>query len=592
MLLVWLFSATTRLYVATITEIVALTRPYPSTCRHPSFAMNQFAAVFALLALLVGGIAPASAQTAPAAPPPKTVAGKLSTDPAQFMADVQLMMAATNNAAGKATGSRLQQIWASNKLTSSQQARIVALSQTMQNKKFRARPHFEDFFGALVGAATIAKLTDTQVDQYLEVLGKTLDNEAVTETAKFLVYSNRLLSTGYLYKSGYNNLRATGAAISFAYTPIAAPVSNLEFGAPAPAPKEEELPAAPKPTVKPAAKPAVKVAPKPAAKKKKSSSGWDTADLWSSPSGGGWGNDDGWGKASDDGWGAPVKKKTPAKPASKAPAKPATAAKPAPAKETPVASADFNDPAPGSFEPSASYDTYLAPPARGAVIVLKDAELTMASSGDSVTLHKVSGSAVPNTTRFIATGGQLTWSVNGNPVTADMTGFDFDLTKPEFTADPVTVTYPAVLEAPVKGALSYKCTRRKPGATDNGYPRFISLTNNARIKTLGDNIKYQGGISMAGNKLLSAALDGSLSSLTVSMEGQPKFHASSRAYVLGDSVISANRAAVTIFEGKTDSLSHPGVALKYNKTKQLLKLSREDGMFKNTPYTDTYSTLR
>ena len=66
--------------------------------------------------------------------------------------------------------------------------------------------------------------------------------------------------------------------------------------------------------------------------------------------------------------------------------------------------------------------------------------------------------------------------------------FDFDMTKPEFTAQPVTLTYPYLLEAPVKGALSYKSLRRKPGQTDTGYPRFISLTNDARIKNLGQNI--------------------------------------------------------------------------------------------------------
>ncbi|OGX82640.1 hypothetical protein BEN47_04510 [Hymenobacter lapidarius] len=547
----------------------------------------------------LGGYSVAQAQTkapapkaavpvgAPAAAPPYRV-GTLSKEPAQYMLDVQSMMAATNNAAARATAARLKELWGTNRLTSSQQARIVALSQTMLAKKFRPRPHFESLFGAIIGGATTAKLSDQQMDQYLDVFGQTLEKEAPKETEKFLFSTNRFLNGGYLFRSGYSSLRAVGGTVSFAYSPIAAPVSNLEFGVSAPAPKDEPLPAAKPAAKKPvvAAKAPVKAAPKPAPKKKASSSGWDTADMWSSPSGGGWGD--------DDGWGAPVKKKAPAKKplaTTKAPTKAApAAAKAAPA--APVAtSTDFDDPLP-SFTPSAlPYEDYLAPPARGAVLVVKDADIYMGTKGDSVVLKKVSGTAVPNSGRFIATGGQLAWTVKSNPVTADLGGFDFAMNKPELTAQPVTLTYPAVLEAPVKGALSYKNVRRKPGATETGYPRFISLTNDARIKNLGENIQYRGGISMAGASVLSAALDGSLSNLTVSLDGKPKFKAASRAYVLGDSLITASRAAITIYQGAKDSVTHPGAQLKYAKGKQQLKLAREDGLYKNTPYSDSYHQM-
>ncbi|GAB3581458.1 hypothetical protein [Hymenobacter daeguensis] len=562
--------------------------------------MKQIAVLFtAWLGLLLSPLPAAQAQTRPtgtpaaapgAAAPPRYQPGKLSTDPAQYMTDVQAMMASTNNANAKAVAARLKELWGSNRLTSSQQARIVALSQTMLAKKFKPRPHFELLFGSIVSGATVAKLSDAQMDQFLDVLGQTLDKEAPQETEKFIVSTNRFLNGGYLYRSGYNSLRAAGGTVSFAYSPIAAPAGNFDFGAPAPAPKEEPLPAAPKPVAKKpvAAKPAAaKPAPKPAPKKKASSSGWDTADLWSSPSGGGWGD--------DDGWGAPVKKKAPAKKpaatAAKTPAKATPgAAAPATAAEPVAKSSDFDAPA-ASFTPAATYDDYLAPPARGAVIVVKDADLFMSTAGDSVVLKKVSGTVVPNTSRFIATGGQLAWTVKNNPVTADLAGFDFDFTKPEFTAQPVTLTYAAVLEAPVKGALSYKSVRRKPGAPDTGYPRFISLTNDAVIKNLGDNIKYRGGLSMAGGKVLSAALDGSLSNITVSLDGKPKFKAASRAYVLSDSLITANRAAVTIYEGAKDSITHPGAQLKYLKGKQQLKLTREEGLYKNTPYSDSYHQM-
>lgn len=558
--------------------------------------MKQFAVIAGLWASLFGLTLSAAGQAAPpaapgrAAPPaaPPRYQGKLSTDPAQYIADVQLMMASTNNAAARAAGSRLKDMWASNQLTATQQGRIVALSQTMLAKQMRPRPQFESLFNAIVSGKTTAKLSDAQMDQFLDVLTQTVEKEAPAETAKFLASTTRYFNGGYLYKSGFSSLRATGGTISFAYSPIGASEGAFDFNTPEPAKPKEEVPVA-KPAPKPAAAaPVKKAAPKPAPKKK-SSDGWDSADLWSSgSSGSGWGD--------DAGWGAPVKKKAPAKKpaakstAAKTPAAPAAKdAAPAP-KPSDFDSGGFGDSGGGASN-SPAYSTYNAPPARGAVLVLKDADLKIASPGDSIVLTKVSGTAGFATSRFIATGGQMAWTVKGNPVTAELAGFDFDLSKPEFTAEPVTLTYAAVLEAPVKGALSYKSTRRKAGATETGYPRFISLTNDARIKTLGPNIKYKGGISMAGSRLLSAALDGSVSTITVSLDGKEKFRADSRAYVLSDSVITAARAAISIYQGLIDSVYHPGVAFKYLKGKQLLKLNREDGMYKNTPYIDTYHQL-
>ncbi|QNP52972.1 hypothetical protein H9L05_04540 [Hymenobacter qilianensis] len=508
---------------------------------------------------------PPVAAGAVAAPRPK---GKLSQEPAQYILDVQAMMASTNNAAAKASAASLQQLWASNKLTATQQGTIVAVSQQMLEKKYRPRPHFESLFNAVLAGAN-QNLSDQQMTELLGVIAKAVEKEDLLTTEKFLTNTAQFLNTKTLYRSRYNNLRVVGGNFTFAYNendnPLPAPPRpKLVAPTPVPVAKTEPLPTTP------AAKPAAK--PKPA--KKKSNDGWDTADLWDSGSDNGWGN--------DDGWGTPKKKapaKAPAKTAAKTPAKAATPVKaPEPAPE-PV------------FVDNSSYDTYMAPPTRGPVLIIKDADLLMATPGDSIVLRKTSGIVVPGRSSFVGQGGQMAWTINNNPVTADMTSYDFDIAKAEFTAEPVTLTYPAVLEAPVEGAFSYKSVKKKPGATDSGYPRFISLTNDARVKNLGDNIRYVGGFSLAGSKMLSASLDGSLSRITVEADGKTKFAATSRAYVLGDSIITAARAGVTIYQDKADSLTHPGVKLKYSKRGQVLQLNREDGLYKTTPYYDSYHQM-
>ncbi|WP_143434756.1 hypothetical protein [Hymenobacter roseosalivarius] len=524
--------------------------------------------------LIMGGSGPVWAQQTKPNPPvtgapaaaPRPKGGKLSQEPAQYILDVQSMMASTNNAAAKASAASLQQLWASNKLTATHQATIIAISQQMLEKKYRPRPHFESLFDAVLAGAG-QNLSDQQMTELLGVVAKAVDKEDLLTTEKFLVSTAQFLNTKTLYRSRYNNLRVVGGNFTFAYNendnPLPAPPRPKPVAAPAPVAKTEPLAATP------AAKPAAK--PKPA--KKKSSDGWDTADLWDSGSDNGWGN--------DDGWGTP-KKKAPAKAPTKTAAKtPAKAAAPTKAPE----------PAPEPVFVDNGYDTYMAPPTRGPVLIIKDADLLMATAGDSIVLRKTSGIVVPGRSRFVGQGGQMAWALNNNPVTADMTSYDFDITKAELAAEPVTLTYPAVLETPVQGAFSYKSVKKKPGATDSGYPRFISLTNDARVKNLGDNIRYVGGFSLAGSKMLSASLDGSLSRITVEADGKTKFAASSRAYLLGDSIITAARAAVTIYQDKTDSLTHPGVKLKYSKRGQVLQLNREDGLYKTTPYYDSYHQM-
>jgi hypothetical protein len=534
--------------------------------------------------------------------------GHLSADPAQFILDVGTMMLATNNNAAKLTGDKLRQLWGSNTLTSSQQLRIAELSQKLLDKKFRPQPHLVAFYAAIVGGKNQVKLGDAQLDQLLEVLGESLERDPTGDTEKFLVTTARVLNGGYLYRSGFNSLRVAGGQFSFAHKGKATePVPGASFDSPAPAdPTPAALPAA-KPA---AAKPVAKAKPKPVVKKKRASDGWDTGDMWSSGSSSkksdGWGSDDGWGTpapkkkaAANDGWGTPIandgwgapapKKKAPVKTVTKAPAKPAAAKPAAAAPATKPANDGFDQPdVPFAPSVAAALAAYYPPAVSGPVIDIKDADMVVGTAGDSIVLHKVSGTTAVLSNRFLATGGKMDWTVKNNPVSADLGPFDLDLSKPEFTAQPVTLTYPYLLEAPIKGALSYKAVRRKPANGDTGYPRFISLTNDARLKNMGEGITYQGGLSMAGARLLSAALDGSLATITVQQEGKRRFRATSRNYVLGDSLITTPRAAVALYEAAHDSITHPGVELKYLKTKQSLKLLQEDGTFRRTPYSDSY----
>ncbi|RPD46432.1 hypothetical protein DNI29_15670 [Hymenobacter sediminis] len=485
-------------------------------------------------ALLLGLSAPAWAQQKPqpagtAAAPPKWT-GKLSSEPQQFMLDVQAMMASTNSGTARATGNRLLQVWASNRLTATQQRYIVSLSQYMLARKFRPKPHFEHFYTAIAAGTLTQNFSDQQMTEFLSVAGKALEKEQVADAEKFLASAAQFLEGKFLYRSRYSTLRVVGGTFSFAYN-------------------ETDMPSMAPPA------PAAPVAPTPATVSTKK------LDTKATKKNSGWGDEDPWG--SDNGWDTPKKAA-------------GTAAKPA--------DNGWADQAP-------SYNTYVAPSTKGPVLVLKDADLFLASSGDSVYIRKTSGAVVPTRNQFVGYGGQFAWQVGTNPATVDLTTYNFDITRPEFTAQPVTLSYPAVLEQPVQGWLAYRSVKRKTPTTDTGYPRFISNTNDARVKNIGENIRYFGGFSLSGNRALSSSLDGALSRIIVDVDGKPKFRAASRVYELGDSTITAAHAAVTIYQDKQDSLTHPGVKLRYTKNNQVLQLARESGLYKTTPFYDSYHQM-
>ncbi|AYA38343.1 hypothetical protein D3Y59_15605 [Hymenobacter oligotrophus] len=516
---------------------------------------------------------PATNPTPSVSPVVRYSTTPFSTDAEQFIGEIVALMATTKNAPAIALTDQLRQLWASNKLTTTQQGKVIELARQMQARRLKPRPHLE----ALIGLVVAAKqgqlaLNDLQTDQLLDVTGKALAQQDLRELEKFVNSATQFLKTSQLYTSRYNRLKlASNTLVTFAYNDTDYPMP------PAPKPSDAPAPLTPeplKPAAKPAkaaAKPAAKPATKPAAKKK--SSGWDDWDSGGSWDNGGWGN--------DDGWGTPVKKKA-------APAKKTTAATPAKTATQPAAAPE---PEPEPEPQAPAYSSYYAPPStKGPVLVLKDADLLIATAYDSAVIQKTSGSLVTTTGKYVGQGGTFGWQINGNPLTAELGPFDMDVDKPQFKAEPVTLTYPAVLEAPVKGAMAYKSVQKKGGA-DTGFPRFVSLTNDARIKNIGENIKYQGGFSLNGKQMYSSALDGSLSRITVELDGKPRFRAASRSYMLGDTLITADRAAITIFEDKLDSLTHPGVKLKYSKPRRVLVMAREEGLYKTTPYYDSYHQM-
>ncbi|WP_181307802.1 hypothetical protein [Rufibacter sp. XAAS-G3-1] len=478
---------------------------------------------------------------------------KLSTDnPEQFALDMRALMAGTKNAAAVQVGTDFENAWSSGKLNNSQKTKVMDLAQQMLKKKLKSRPHFENFLGTVASSVNLHQYSGANLDQLLKVMEQTLQKQDVKVYERFLASTQKFLTDKTLYKGPTNGLKAQGGTFAFEYREgTAEPAASSGWGTeePTPTPKTTTTP-------KPATK-ATAPAPKPAPQKVVKQEEEDPWAAWETP-----------------------KKVT--KPAAKT-AKKATGTKAATKKTEP---APVAEPAPVMVQ---EYFSAPLPVLAGPVVVVQKADLVFTSAFDSVTIRQANGAVSLANGMYAGNGGKLVWNRLGGEATAEFKNLAFEVAKPTFKAEDVTLTYPAVLENNIRGNLEYRLTRPKPNG-DNGFPKFISHTNNAQIKRFGTDIKYLGGLSLAGGTLMSAALDGSPSTIWVSENGGRKFRATSRNYTITDSLITAPEAGIALFQGK-DSITHPGVKFKYNKEGKRLVLINPEGLYKQTPYYHSYHQM-
>ncbi|QCR24372.1 hypothetical protein [Pontibacter sp. SGAir0037] len=229
------------------------------------------------------------------------------------------------------------------------------------------------------------------------------------------------------------------------------------------------------------------------------------------------------------------------------------------------------------------------PKVYGPVIKLENVNLTIVTAYDSTSVQKTSGQLMPAQYLFVGEGGSYEWEAIGKPASAIFRKYSFEIRTPAFKVPDVTLSYPATLEASVEGGFEFRSTKRN-NKGQKEYPRFASFTNDAKMKNLGNNIGYRGGFTLVGDRIGSRPLDGSLSEVVVSHNGERKFRSKSHNFNLSDSTFTASRASIVLYQ-KKDSITHPAMQLRFSKAQNELVLSKDKGSYKKTPFFDTYHKM-
>ena len=235
---------------------------------------------------------------------------------------------------------------------------------------------------------------------------------------------------------------------------------------------------------------------------------------------------------------------------------------------------------------------YPAQPAiDGAVIEFKDADFTFVSQGDSSILKAASGSLMLKNGVFVGKGGTMDWTGTGvpaNEIYCEMREYNFSVRATSFISEGAKLHYPARTDSIVEGIFEYKAVKNKE-KFEPQYPRFKSFKSNIAVKGLDANIIYNGGLSLAGKKIYSSSVDEGFASIEIKKDGKTKIRAQSPKFELGDSLIYAPFATLTLYV-EEDSITHPGVTFKYNKNKSELRVTKQSG-FNYAPFVDTYHQI-
>ncbi len=449
------------------------------------------------------------------------------TDTARtFGEQVMQLLDHTGNSSAAAIGQDFNALWATG-FTAKEQKTIIATALAMQKKGFEHVPYFRDYFGMITSAINKARLSGQRLDHLLDAFLQSLDNQQPILFRRELTGARIFFEHGAFHYSRNNSLYAIGDNFDFEFILPKKPVENE-------LPLTEEIPE-------------------------------------ESPEIQGWGDQkeeqDPWAETDDDGWGD--------------------------ALEETAGGGDQPENAEGGStleEALAARPVVEMPPEEGVVVRFKAVDLVIVTRYDSAVIKNTSGVFMPSRFLFVGKGGTFDWSVAGlepDKIYAKFDAFSVLVRSPGFKADEVKLYAPGLLEKPAEGIFEFNSLKheRPDEAT---YPRFMSYDNHNKILIEGsENFKFIGGFALLGQKRTTACLSGEKSEFKVSDARGRKFRVTAGKFDVGDSLITARHAYISIYQGK-DSITHPSVKFRYYLRDQELVAVKELDGFKIRPFSSSY----
>ncbi len=225
-------------------------------------------------------------------------------------------------------------------------------------------------------------------------------------------------------------------------------------------------------------------------------------------------------------------------------------------------------------------------------IVFSSLDLTCYANNDSAIINNTKGIYYPTLGKWTGQGGKVLWVRAGfdeKTVYAELNKYTISVKFSKYKADSVKFYYTSFFDKPLLGVLEDKILANQD-EDKASYPRFDSYDKRLKIESIFPDIDYVGGFSMHGGKLFGSGNADQDAYLYFYRDKKLFIRTGAKMYIIRKDKISSENASVAIYWEK-DSITHPGLQLRYMKDTKELSLQRGDKGIAQTPFFDTYHKL-
>ncbi|MFH2142786.1 MAG: hypothetical protein ABIJ97_10205 [Bacteroidota bacterium] len=227
-----------------------------------------------------------------------------------------------------------------------------------------------------------------------------------------------------------------------------------------------------------------------------------------------------------------------------------------------------------------------------AKILVEKTNLICYAKRDSIIINETSGLFDPITSNWKGINGKVTWEragYNENEVFAILSKYKIDMKKSEYQADSVVFVNTEYFNEPLMGNLIDKVTVSSEGEKTS-YPQFESFTKRFQIKNIYENIDYDGGFTMKGERFIGSGNDQQDAFLNIYKNDTLFLRMASKMYIFYKDKINSDRAKATFYLIE-DSIFHPGLTFNYNVESKIITLLRSRKDISRSPFYDTFHGL-
>ncbi len=215
------------------------------------------------------------------------------------------------------------------------------------------------------------------------------------------------------------------------------------------------------------------------------------------------------------------------------------------------------------------------------------------AKGDSTVIDSLYATYDPLTQDLQASSGEVHWLRAGfapGELYAVLGPWSTNLRRYGFAVDGATLHSSLYVPEPQAGHFEERLTGRT--MDDQAvFPRFTCDAMDLSIKDFFDQVDYQGGFSVIGQKFFASGSESQPAHFTFWYDSLKVLDLRSDRFIIRPQGLLSKSAMVSLKLGKEDSLHHLQSTVRFDPSTRLLQINRPDRGLSLTPFSDSYHNL-